>query len=575
MNFSLKIKITIAFIVMSLSVVTIYVMLAKNIFESDKVAYVFESRQNIVESIAQNFLKSIQSEVQNGKSMLFGFDPNKKEFHQQALNFFNSKKNILGIQVYDQKRKTSLVELFKDKNIGLKVKEESIPDFTEQLLIKSISNRQFLVFEKESPKSDLIFKIIIETPEPIVSNDKQGSVLLIENGKILDSTNSIKIDDKIIQDISNDPVNTSQIKKNLDADYLVSTYSIPNSEIKVASFFPEKSALAATNRLFRTSLIFFIFTSCLTAIISILLATSITKKLIDLASLAGDIGQGNFSKKPKINSSYEIGVLQRAFIRMIEEIHLLLLATQQKTRMEAELKTAKIVQDQLFPHNKYYTSDHVEVAGAYESSSECCGDWWYYYKKNDSIFVVIADATGHGTPAALITSASRALFSLIEKIDDITTKQIADNWDEVVSQTSGQKVFMTSLILKINVMSGKCSILRASHEPPIYINNKNEASFLTIESSSTLGENKKHWKDHEFLLSKGEKLLLFTDGLWAVENSQGKKLNEKKFLKTVESISMSQNNTKNCLDEIITFIHDHKKDTTYPDDLALVLIQKK
>src|SRR5262249_50797605 len=149
-------------------------------------------------------------------------------------------------------------------------------------------------------------------------------------------------------------------------------------------------------------------------ILALLLSYTLTKNINVLTWFAKRVGQGDFSAKPDIRSRDEVGVLGRTFSQMIDEVQKLLKETAEKARMEDELKTAGVIQESLFPAKKESEEGSIKLAGFYTTSSECGGDWWNYFLSNNEFHAIIADATGHGTPAALITAAARSIYTHIQ-----------------------------------------------------------------------------------------------------------------------------------------------------------------
>ncbi len=107
---------------------------------------------------------------------------------------------------------------------------------------------------------------------------------------------------------------------------------------------------------------------------------------------------------------------QKNFNIMAAEVSRLLDQTAEKARMESELQTAKTVQETLFPETRAKIGP-LAIAGYYEPASECGGDWWHYCQIGNKIFLWIGDATGHGAPAALITSAAKSASTIIERLN--------------------------------------------------------------------------------------------------------------------------------------------------------------
>ena len=57
----------------------------------------------------------------------------------------------------------------------------------------------------------------------------------------------------------------------------------------------------------------------------------------------------------------------------------------------------------------------LRLASHFQPAAECGGDWWGFFRIGDKLAVMIADATGHGVPSALVTASARSCFSVVSR----------------------------------------------------------------------------------------------------------------------------------------------------------------
>src|SRR6059036_1026866 len=88
---------------------------------------------------------------------------------------------------------------------------------------------------------------------------------------------------------------------------------------------------------------------------------------------------------------------------------------QQITR---DLQIARRVQEALVPQGAF-RAPRLEIRSAYMPSETLSGDFYDYFLKNDSVYLFVADVSGHGLPAAILVSL---LKSYIHTEADATTK---------------------------------------------------------------------------------------------------------------------------------------------------------
>jgi sigma-B regulation protein RsbU (phosphoserine phosphatase) len=305
----------------------------------------------------------------------------------------------------------------------------------------------------------------------------------------------------------------------------------------------------------------------------------ISQPLIDLAHYANEIAQGNFKHNIRIETNDEVGKLAQAFVTMIREIERLLIETKEKSRMEQELKTARLVQESLFPKRSTYSKNEIELTGSFISASECGGDWWFYFEQGDYLYIMIADATGHGTSAALMTSAVRSLFSQIKEMT-MSLPEICKSWDRAIASCSNGKMFMTGLIVQIETKTGTIKCVNASHELPIVLRKQNNCyqfEDFFLESNSTFGELKsENWSTHELQLRPGDKMILLTDGFYAIKDPNGKTINEKRMIKIFESFASESKSSHDQCSKIFNYVDEFRENQAIPlvDDLTVVVIER-
>jgi sigma-B regulation protein RsbU (phosphoserine phosphatase) len=339
----------------------------------------------------------------------------------------------------------------------------------------------------------------------------------------------------------------------------------------------EKDALQALNELYNKSIVFLIISALVTFVVSLLLSNSLTYRINQLTDVAAEIGKGNFDIAMDVKSTDEVGILSRAFSKMGTEIKKLFAEKLEKDRMERELKNAGIIQDKLFPIEKNKKFGKYLVSGHYLTSTECGGDWWHYYQHNDSLFLIIADATGHGTPAALVTSASNAVFSYMSKKDS-SLEELVDVWDDVVYSTSKGEVLMTAQICRVDLKTGMAEILNLGHEPPVhYAADKKTGSYISLPPNRSLGERKNAQKKIQTIeLLPGDHFVMYTDGVQASMFREKQEMSEKQILRVYNSFFQSDESKEQFCASLYKYLRA-KSDSIeqLEDDITFVSISRE
>lgn len=579
---SIKLKLIIALIATGLSLVMIYIFIAKTVFEKDKISYVFDSQRSRVSTLNRDIESRLNRVLFSSRSLLATLDHSGK-ISQPAKDLFQELQPLLAIQIWDELAKKSSFVL--EKKTGL---FQALGPVTEKVPFDSIkispTNDQKFIFLFRPNKSNgnsLIIRIVMDAHDLLPENEIMQPTMLVKDGRVISAVGSASFEKDLLnslaEDFGKDDKNLTTIWKYGSKKFLVSGATLAVGKIKTLAFISETEALGALNTLYSRSMVFLAFSVFGLIAISMFLSATLTANLNTLTQAATEIGRGNFDEIPAIKAQDEMGVLSKAFHKMSEEIQRLLAETKDKARMEAELKTAKLVQESLLPAEDTVVFNDLEISGVSISSTECGGDWWYYFTRGDEVYIAIADATGHGTPAALITAAARSVFSRIEN-EDLSIAEMMRAWDFAISSCSKRRVYMTGMIFKINSKTGVGSFVSAGHESPFLFEQVDEGyenSMLDLDINPVLGEGIGDIKEQEFELKLGASLVLYTDGLFSVELPDGKKLSEKRLGKSISGKIEFSPSARQVKILVLEAFENHRMGAPLPDDVTIVSLHRK
>jgi sigma-B regulation protein RsbU (phosphoserine phosphatase) len=300
------------------------------------------------------------------------------------------------------------------------------------------------------------------------------------------------------------------------------------------------------------------------------------------------VSTGEFDVSVPVRANDEIGSLSTAFNKMTDEITRLIKETVDKARMEKEIETAQLVQDNFIPDN-YLEVGQLEFASYFKPASECGGDWWGYQKSEDSVIVMLGDATGHGVGPALITSAvyscNATLSWLIKNnlMGELSPAQIMSAFNTAVCQAGRGKIKMTFFIAKINTTTGEMLYCNASHEMPVTCPPTPESGEkfklsdlepLVGTPGPCLGQDEDaSYEEYPFHISDGNKMIIYTDGITECMNEEDDEYGETRFFRSVfKSAHLGAADVKNSIIERMQNFHGSRM---MDDDITLVVVNKK
>lgn len=303
----------------------------------------------------------------------------------------------------------------------------------------------------------------------------------------------------------------------------------------------------ASSFLREQSFYFGLFILALTVFVGVLMSRSLTTNLARLHEASLAFAQGDFQQDLPVKSRDEIGNLAITFKKMGQDILRYVEEMKDKARMEKEMEVAKLVQESFIPQEEL-SFHQLKLSSYYRPTSECSGDWWGSFSFGETLVLVVADATGHGVPAALMTAtASGCLHQLEYELlkglrHSITAAEVLKVMNFSIARMGG-KIHMTAFSMVVDTKTGAATYSNASHNPPLFLPgglaggsnqpfSKDQLVPFMEALGPRLGEKvEADYHDKSFQLEEGDYLFIYSDGLVEQENDEGKAWGQRRFMK--------------------------------------------
>lgn len=363
----------------------------------------------------------------------------------------------------------------------------------------------------------------------------------------------------------------------------VASGEVPDSNLTLGFVLNSTIEFFAVQSLIERSLLIAILILLGSLVVSFRFSMTLTDSLKDLFLLTRKVARGDFSAQAPVTATDELGALAHSFNGMTNAIRHLLEETKENTRMQEELKTAMLVQENLFPASQF-KSLGVEIQGFYLPSSECGGDWWTYSYNAPNLTFVICDVVGHGAPAALLTAAAHSAFWLIERQDLMTGKKdllgpstLLKALNFVVHQAAKGKMSMSAFVMVLNEETGEIKYSVASHDSPYLIRfNKGEPikkssihPLLAMPGPSLGTSENADYEEETLQLEKGDGIVFFTDGITECRNGVGEMWTEGRFLRALTLCPSLEPET--VMHTVLTKVKAFIGEAEVEDDMTLVV----
>lgn len=256
-------------------------------------------------------------------------------------------------------------------------------------------------------------------------------------------------------------------------------------------------------------------------------------------------------------------------IKMVKKQKMELEQIQKKT--QEEMIVAKSVQDLIMP-SEYPMINGIDMFGKTIPSETLGGDYFDVISLNNNrLGLFICDVTGHGVPAALLTTMMKALVEQnVHKYDDPSDvlKSLNSSLNKLLD---GKGMFVTAFYCILNLITLEIKYSSAGHDNIYKILDKS-MSKLQLNNGLPLGimDNSDYCLNTD-KLHPGEYLIMTTDGLIEARNDGGELLDEDRLLSIL--LSHSVLDPKAMTDKVFDDINKWYKDAPPNDDKTFLALK--
>ncbi|MFO1471419.1 MAG: PP2C family protein-serine/threonine phosphatase [Turneriella sp.] len=199
------------------------------------------------------------------------------------------------------------------------------------------------------------------------------------------------------------------------------------------------------------------------------------------------------------------------------------------------------------------------------------GDYCDIVSRGDITFAIVADASGHGVPAAMLTMAAKNVFSnlLAEKISPAHAMAHANH--EILKMIKTQD-FMTGFLLKM-YPSGLVEFSNAAHPSAFYQSRQGEIRLLDTSGFilGGLDDVDALYENGSVQMQAGDRLFLYTDGVIETINPANQFFGMdrlEKMLRITRGLELSK-----VIPRIFSDMVHFSEGVAFRDDIAMMAIE--
>jgi sigma-B regulation protein RsbU (phosphoserine phosphatase) len=241
-----------------------------------------------------------------------------------------------------------------------------------------------------------------------------------------------------------------------------------------------------------------------------------------------------------------------------------------RRNLERDLEAARLTQQSLIPQ-KPLTLPGWQVAACYRPVIQVGGDIYGWLRMPDGrILFWIADGTGHGAAAALLTTLAKLLFQHGSAEHDTPTR-IMEAVNEDFRSIFRARSFMTAMCVALNPATGSATVVGAGN-PPLLVTHRNGTTESIASSTPPLGIiERPEFAETTISLKPGDAFVLYTDGLFRWTKNEEPRLTPQQLKKLLDR---SAPTAEALLKGILAHTAPDTAVATSPDDMTVVAVRR-
>ncbi len=238
----------------------------------------------------------------------------------------------------------------------------------------------------------------------------------------------------------------------------------------------------------------------------------------------------------KIRNHDEMGLLAKSIEAMSEDINnyitKLTSVTAEKERISTELNVATKIQADMLPktYPAYPERTDFDLSASMDPAKEVGGDLYdYMLLDDDHLMMVVGDVSGKGVPAALFMVVAKTLLDS-HSVQRLSPAEIFSATNDQLCKGNESGLFVTCWLGILTFSTGELRFVNAGHPYPV-LYHKGEFSFVKTKPNFVLGGMEGlPYTEHTITMEKGDRLLVYTDGVTEATDAKEELFGEDRLL---------------------------------------------
>ena len=240
--------------------------------------------------------------------------------------------------------------------------------------------------------------------------------------------------------------------------------------------------------------------------------------------------------------------------------------------IEEELSSAKKIQESLLPNlfPDFVDVPEFDLHALNLPAKEIGGDYYDFFKLDDDhIVFLVGDVVGHGVGASLFMATSKAMINMQSQLGG-TPADVLSNVNRRITSSVNRPMSVEIWMGMLDIPSGKLKYVDAGLGR-LAIMRGNTKAFEIVHDGAEfpVGEKKEYrYTDRELILSPGDRLFLFTDGVPHAKRKDGTQFGNDRL---IEVLNRNNDKTEEELcNDMSASIEAFAPDNRQTDDITML-----
>ncbi|HMF95597.1 MAG TPA: SpoIIE family protein phosphatase [Vicinamibacterales bacterium] len=240
----------------------------------------------------------------------------------------------------------------------------------------------------------------------------------------------------------------------------------------------------------------------------------------------------------------------------------------QHAQTEREVRVAAEIQRALLPAQRY-RSESVDIAAASVPCRAIGGDFFDYFElAGGAVGFVVADVSGKGPPAALLTAVLQGILAVHAYGSDSPATTIA-RVNQALARRAIEARFATMFYGVVEI-DGRLRYCNAGHNPPAIIS-ASGCRRLDVGGLMVGAFKDATFEEGAVRLARGDTLVAFSDGITEAVDRGGAEFGDERLIATVAEVNELE--LPALVDAVFDRVRDFTTDAPQGDDMTALALR--